>query len=150
MGVGLAFMFVPLATVAFAFMPRELTGDATGLFNLMRNLGGSFGIAAVTTILARQAQFHQARLVEHVTPYNPNVQQMLSKATAQLVAAGQSHVNAQKQVLGITYMNVVKQATLMSFIDCFRILGIAMIVLIPVVFIMRRPPRHHGPAPDMH
>jgi MFS transporter, DHA2 family, multidrug resistance protein len=150
MGVGLAFMFVPLSTVSFAFMPRELTGDATGLFNLLRNLGGSFGIATVTTILARQAQFHQYRLTEHITPYDLNVQQMMRKAIAQLIAAGQSSWNAQSEALGITYMNVVKQATLMAFIDCFWLLGVAMIVLIPVVFIMRRPPRHTGPAPAAH
>jgi DHA2 family multidrug resistance protein len=150
MGIGLAFMFVPLSTVAFGFMPRELTGDATGIFNLLRNLGGSFGIAAVTTILARQAQFHQARLVENITSYNPVVQQAMSRMIKQLVSVGQSAVNAQMEALGITYMNVVKQATTMAFVDCFWLLGVAMIILIPLVFIMRRPPRHEGPPAAAH
>ncbi len=147
MGVGLAFLFVPLATVTFAFTPREQTGNATGLFNLMRNLGGSVGIAFVTTMLAQRAQFHQVRLVENVSTYNPVYQDMVQRAIRQLTSLGQSTFAAQKQVLGITYARILRQAMTMSFIDCFWVLGVIMILLVPVVFIMRRPPRHAGPGP---
>ena len=71
MGIGTAFLFVPIATATVAFMPIQKIGAATGLFNLMRNIGGSFGIALVTTLLARRAQFHQARLVENISAYDP-------------------------------------------------------------------------------
>ncbi|MDO8588430.1 MAG: DHA2 family efflux MFS transporter permease subunit [Armatimonadota bacterium] len=145
MGMGLAFLFVPIATATFAFTPREQMGTSTGLFNLMRNVGGSFGIAGVTTMLARRAQFHQSRLGEHITGYNPFVQEAMRKSVAALVAHGQSYWLAQKQALGLAYFGVLRQAALMSFVDCFRLLGVIMLVLIPVVFIMRRPPRH-GPA----
>jgi len=146
MGVGLAFLFVPLATVGFAFMPREKTGMATGIFNLMRNVGGSFGIAAVTTTLARRSQFHQVRLVGTVTPYNPVFQEWLRTAAATFSAHGQPPFLAQKAATGLAYASVLQQATTMSFIDTFWLLGIAMLALIPLVFIMRRAPRTGGPV----
>jgi len=149
MGIGLAFLFVPITTAAFAFTPLEKTGAATGIFNLMRNIGGSFGIAMVTTVLARRAQFHQYRLVEHVTPYDFNAQQALQGAVAKLVQLGQGAYDSQMKSVGIIYQSVLKQATLLSFIDCFWLLGVAMIVLVPVVFLMKKPPRH-APAAGGH
>lgn len=150
MGIGLAFLFVPIATAAFAFVPRDRTGSATGIFNLMRNLGGSFGIAIITTLLAQRAQFHQARLVENVTPYNPIYQDAIRRAIEGLTSAGQSAWLAQRQAIGIMYSQVLRQAMAMSFIDCFWLMGVVMLALIPVVFIMRRPPRHAGPGPAAH
>jgi len=146
MGIGLAFLFVPIATVTMAFMPATKIGTATGIFNLMRNIGGSFGIALVTTMLARRGQFHQSRLVEHVSGYDPLFQEMARKAVARLAAAGQPLWLAQKQALGVAYRQTIRQASALSFIDAFWLLGVAMLVLIPVVFIMRRPPRHAAPA----
>jgi MFS transporter, DHA2 family, multidrug resistance protein len=150
MGVGLAFLFVPLATVTFAFIPRDQMGTATGLFNLMRNVGGSFGIAGVTTLLARRSQFHYLRLSEHITGYNPGYQFGIGRLVSGLVYAGQSYWLAQKEAVGILYSQVLRQATAMSFVDCFWFLGVIMFVLIPVVFIMRRPPTHHGPPEGAH
>jgi len=145
MGVGLAFLFVPLSAVTFAYIAREQMGNGTGLFNLMRNIGGSFGIAGVTTLLARRAQFHQARLVEHITPYNPVFQEGYKRAVGGLVYGGQSYWMAQKEALGIVYGRVLRQAMMMSFVDCFWLLGVVMLLMVPIVLIMRRPPRHHGP-----
>jgi MFS transporter, DHA2 family, multidrug resistance protein len=145
MGVGLAFLFVPLSAVTFGFISREEMGNGTGLFNLMRNIGGSIGIAGVTTLLARRAQFHQSRLVEHITPYNPAFQEGYKRAVAGLMYAGQSYWAAQKEALGFIYGRVLRQALMMSFIDCFWFLGVVMALMIPFVLIMRRPPTHHGP-----
>jgi DHA2 family multidrug resistance protein len=150
MGVGLAFLFVPLATVMVSFMPRPQIGSATGIFNLMRNIGGSVGIALVTTTLARREQFHQARLVEHVSPYTLHFQQMSHATIAKLVAAGQPLLLAQKQAVGLAYASVLRQAATLSFVDCFWLLGVGTLVVIPTVFIMRRPPRTAGPAPGAH
>lgn len=142
MGVGLAFLFVPLATVTFAYMSQEKTGTGTGIFNLLRNIGGSFGIAGVNTLLARREQFHQSQLVANISPYNLNFQQWFQSTVAKLVASGQSYIVAQKQALGIAYQIVQQQATMLSFVDAFWLLGMVMILLVPLVFIMRRPPRH--------
>lgn len=149
-GIGLAFLFVPLATASFAFMPREKTGAATGLFNLMRNMGGSVGIAGVTTMLATRAQFHQARLVENVTQYNPAAVEWLKATTGKLMALGQPPLAAQQQAVGIAYQNVLRQSMTMSFVDTFWLLAVIMVVLIPFVLIMRRPPRHTEPGPAAH
>jgi DHA2 family multidrug resistance protein len=150
MGVGLAFLFVPLATVIVSFMPREKIGAATGVFNLMRNIGGSFGIAGVTTVLARRAQFHQARLIPHVSPFDADYQHILREGVGKLVATGEPLWLAQKQAVGIAYAQVLRQATTMAFIDCFWLLGVAIIVIMPLVLIMRRPPGSAGPVPGAH
>jgi len=150
MGVGLAFLFVPIATVTVSFMRPEQIGTATGIFNLMRNIGGSFGIAMVTTVLARRAQFHQARLVEHISPYDPRFQALARAAIARFVADGQSLYTAQKQALGLAYATVLRQAMAMSFIDCFWLLGVVMIAIMPLVFIMRRQPKTGAAAPGAH
>lgn len=142
LGVGLAFLFVPLSTVTFAFISRERTGTATGLFNLLRNIGGSFGIAAVNTLLARREQFHQVRLVGDISAYNPVYRDWFQSTAAGLIGSGYNNMTAQKQAFGIAYAQVIQQASTMSFIDVFWLMGVVMIVLIPFVFIMRRAPRH--------
>jgi DHA2 family multidrug resistance protein len=150
MGIGLAFLFVPLATVIVSFMPREKIGAATGVFNLMRNIGGSFGIAGVTTLLARRSQFHQIRLIPHVSLYDPSYQHMSRESIGKLVAFGEPLWLAQKQAVGFAYAQVLRQATTMAFVDCFWLLGVAIIVIMPMVLLMRRPPRTAGPAPGTH
>jgi len=142
LGIGLAFLFVPLSTVAFAFLSPERIGNATGLFNLMRNIGGSVGIAAAETILAKRAQFHQARLVENISPYSQSYMDWQQSTIAKLMAAGQSQMAAQAKAVGIAYQTVIKQATLMSFVDAFWLAGVLMVALIPVALILRRPARH--------
>jgi len=144
MGVGLAFLFVPLATVMAAFMPREKIGAATGIFNLMRNIGGSVGIALMTTLLEQRTQFHQARLVEHINPFDPSYQQAYQGATNYMLSRGFPLTDAQHRALGLLYSGVQRQAALLSFLDCFWLLGVAVLVSIALVFIMRRPPRTAG------
>ena len=147
MGIGLAFLFVPLATVMASFLPKEKIGTATGIFNLMRNLGGSVGIALVTTLLAKRSQFHQERLIEHLNPFDPAYQQAFQAAVNQLMAQGVPSDTAQQQALGIIYGQVQRQATLLAFVDCFWVLGVAMIISVALVFIMRRPPSHARTTP---
>jgi MFS transporter, DHA2 family, multidrug resistance protein len=149
-GIGLGFLFVPLATVMASYMPREKMGSATGLFNLMRNIGGSVGIALMTTMLARREQFHQARMVENLTPYQPVYREAYQQIVSHLVASGQSLLSARKEALFVIYSKMQVQASLLSFLDCFWLMAVAIITVMPLVFIMRRPPRHHGPPPGAH
>ena len=136
-GLALGFLFVPLTTVAMGTLRPEQIGNATGIYNLMRNLGGSFGISAVTTLLARKAQVHQAMLAAHVTPYDPATQGWLARVTAAL-ALKVGPVAAAQQALGLLYATVVKQATLLAFVDTFRLLGFLCLVCIPSVFLLRK------------
>ncbi len=96
---GLAFLFVPINTAAYAFVPRNKNNAASGLINLARNVGGSLGISLVTTILARRAQFHQSRLTEQVTLLNPRFNQALTSASH--VFGPPQHARRQRPIRAI-------------------------------------------------
>lgn len=130
---GLAFLFVPINTVAYAFVPRNKNNAASGLINLARNVGGSFGISLVTTALDRRAQFHQARLTENATSFSPLFRQAVNSATH--VFGPSPSGNSPYALLMRT---LEQQANTLSYIDCFWMLGIAFGVLTPLVFLMKR------------
>lgn len=149
-GVGLAFLFVPLNTLAFYFVPREKMSSAAGLINLARNIGGSVGIAIVTTLVARLAQVHQTVLVGHLTPYDPAYTTMLQRATQGLINAGSAPLQAAAQAQGLLYGQLVRQSTMLAFVDAFRWLGFAFIALIPLLFFLKTAKPHRSPAPVAH
>jgi DHA2 family multidrug resistance protein len=142
---GLAFLFVPISTVAFMRIPRERMNYATGLYNLARNIGGSSGIAATTTILARRAQYHQSVLVSHMTPYDSPYREAVGKAAMALQAGGSSPADAAAQANGLMYGTVLKQAGMLAFADAFWIMGILFLVIIPLMFLIRKTPPARGP-----
>src|SRR5689334_8069943 len=92
--LGMAFLFVPISTAAFARIPKDRTNYAAGLFNLARNIGGSSGIATVTTLLARRSQYHQSVLAAHVTPYDAPYREMVAGTTAMIQSHGASAPDA--------------------------------------------------------
>src|SRR4029078_262862 len=122
-GFALGFVFVPLTVIATGTLSNEQIGNATGIYNLMRNVGGSFGIAMVTTMLARGAQAHQAAMVSHLTPYDPVFQQRVSEMAANFATHGNA-VTATQQAYGAVYQALVRQATLLAYIDNFRFLAL--------------------------
>ncbi len=143
--LGMAFLFVPISTVAFAYIPKARTNYATGLFNLARNIGGSVGIAMVTTLLARRAQFHQHRLVDHLTPLDPAYRQSLTGAAQLLVGRGASPPDAAAQAHGLIYGTMLRQAGMQSFLDAFWIMGVLFLAVLPLVFLMRKTRPPSGP-----
>ena len=88
LGIGMGFLFIPLTTMTMSSIRKEEMGNATAIFNLLRNLGGSFGVAFITTQLARRAQFHQVHLVEHLTPFDRNFQDVLPEISRWLQSRG--------------------------------------------------------------
>jgi MFS transporter, DHA2 family, multidrug resistance protein len=138
---GLAFLFVPINTAAYAYLPREKNNAASGLINLARNIGGSVGISFVTTLLARRAQFHQAVLVGHLTPQSPQYLANLQSMTQTLANAGSSVVDASERAYGLLYSTLSRQADVLSYIDNFWVLAVACLVMVPLVFLMKRPPK---------
>jgi MFS transporter, DHA2 family, multidrug resistance protein len=136
-GAGLAFLWVPINTVAYSYLPQEKNNAASGLINLARNVGASMGTSYVTTMLDRRAQFHQYRLASHLDPANPQVQRMLEGASAALKARGGSQ--AMQQSYALLQFNVQRQATMLSYIDNFHILAIVSLCLIPMVFLIKKP-----------
>ena len=147
---GLAFLFVPISVVAFRFIPRERTNYATGLFNLARNIGGSSGIATVTTLLARRSQFHQQVLTAHVTPYDAPYQAALTNSTALLHAQGSSLPDAAKQAHGLIYGTMVRQSSMLAFSDAFWVMAVLFVVIVPLMFMMRKSAPARAEIPAVH
>jgi len=135
---GMAFLFVPINTAAYAFLPRDKNNAASGLMNLARNIGGSVGISVVTTLLDRRGQFHQTFLSSHLSASNPELQSRL-KALGLLV---QSHGGGPPGSSSVPYAiiqgAVARQAAMLSYIDCFRFLAFAILAMVPMVFLMKK------------
>jgi MFS transporter, DHA2 family, multidrug resistance protein len=147
-GFALGFVFVPLTVMATGTLSNEQIGNATGIYNLMRNVGGSFGIAAVTTMLARGAQAHQATMVAHLTPYDPVFRERLSEMIANFGAHG-SIVTATQQAYGAIYQTLVRQAMLLAYIDNFRLLALLCLICMPAGFLFKKVRARAGATP-MH
>jgi DHA2 family multidrug resistance protein len=130
---GLAFLFVPINTAAYAFVPPNKNNAASGLINLARNIGGSVGISAVTTLLARRAQFHQLRLTENANPLNPNFNQAVDSVT-RVFGPGRGGNGPYALLMRV----LQRQANTLSYIDCFWVMGLAFAALVPLVFFMKR------------
>jgi DHA2 family multidrug resistance protein len=143
---GFAFLFVPINTMAFYFIPKEKVNNATGLINLARNIGGSVGIALVTTLLARRAQFHQTVLVSHLTPLDSTYRAAESGASQLLMQHGANAPQALSQAQGLIYGNLIRQATMLAFLDAFWLLGLTFMALIPLMFLMKKSPPHKAPT----
>ena len=136
--IGLAFLFVPINTAAYGFIPKGKNNAASGLINLSRNIGGSVGISFVTTMLARRAQVHQSNLVEHVNAGNGTFQALIDAATHLLIGRGSSAHEAALQAHALVAARVDQQATMLAYIDNFRMLSAIVLTMIPFVFLMKR------------
>jgi DHA2 family multidrug resistance protein len=128
-GFASGFIFVPLTTMAMGTLRKREMGNATGIYNLMRNIGGSVGIAVVTTLLARGAQTHQSILVSHLSMANPAFQQKLNTL--------QQGVTTQ-QAYGLIYTELIRQSTLLAYMDIFRLLAGLAFAAIPLILIFQR------------
>jgi DHA2 family multidrug resistance protein len=142
--LGMAFLFVPINTSAFSSVPREKLGYATGLMNLFRNIGGSAGIAMVTTILARREQFHQQVLVSHLTPLDGAYADTLRSATAAIAARGASTADAAGQAYGVVYGMVQHHAAMLAVADTFWLLALIFLAMIPLALMLRPTPAPQG------
>jgi DHA2 family multidrug resistance protein len=136
-GFGMGFIFVPLMTLAVGTLRNEQMGNATGLFNLVRNVGGSIGISATTTYLVRSAQRHQNLLAAHLTPYDPAYQQRvagLQAAFTQVSGAAQARQLAHAGIYGI----LLQQSSVLAFVDTYRWMAVAVVACIPGALLMRK------------
>jgi DHA2 family multidrug resistance protein len=148
-GAGMALLFVPLTTVAMDPIPRERMGYATSLFNLMRNIGGSIGIAMTGTMLARHNQAITSTLGTNVTAYDPATRQLFAQLRAGFMASGADAVTATNRTYAALFGMVQRQAAMVSFVGIFQFLGILFLALIPLVILMKRP-RSGAPAAVGH
>jgi DHA2 family multidrug resistance protein len=143
---GLAFLFVPINTAAYTGIPPGKTNNVSALMNLSRNLGGSFGIAILSTILARRTQFHINTFGYHTTDYNANLTTWLARTTQYLQSQGANAFDAASQAKGVLWGQVVKQSTMLAFLDAYHVLMILIIVAIPLVFLLKKNKPGGGPG----
>jgi MFS transporter, DHA2 family, multidrug resistance protein len=136
-GIAISFIFVPLTTSTMSQLAQAQIGNASGLYNLMRNLGGSMGIAFVTTMLARGAQKHQALMVEHMTSTDPAFTQQLNAAQHAL-ARQTDPVTATSQAYSMLYSTLDAQAHLWAFVDNFHIFCLLSLASMPLVFLFKK------------
>lgn len=138
LGIGMGFTVIPLMTLAFSSIKKEEMGNATAIFNLLRNLGGSFGVAFISTMIVRRAQFHQVHLVEHLTPFDTSYQLASSQATQFLGQKGFDVSTSQHGGLATIYGQLLKQASMLSFNDAFYLLSVLMICTLPLLLLIKR------------
>lgn len=148
-GASLALLFVPLTTVTMDPIPVPEMGNATSLFNLLRNIGGSIGIAMSNTYLFRRQQVHTALLGQNVNPYNPLATNTIEGLRSALMAKGQDAVTALHQAYAAIFGMVQRQAAMLSFVETFRVMALIFLLLVPLVLLMKRP-THGGGAAPMH
>src|SRR5580658_2347036 len=135
---GMAFLFVPINTAAYAFLPRDKNNAASGLMNLARNMGGSVGISLVTTMLDRRGQVHLHDLSRNLSAANPTFRSMLQGAEQTMRAHGASAAFATQKAYALIEGTVQRQATMLAYIDDFRLLGFAILAMVPLVFLMKK------------
>jgi DHA2 family multidrug resistance protein len=136
MGFAIGIIFVPLTTIAMGTLPNEMIGTATGLYNLMRGMGGSIGIAVVTTLLARHAQLHQSLIVSHLTPYDPAFRESFHRLM-ELFSTQCDPVTAMRKAYLSIYNILVDQSTLLAFVDNLRLLGFFSLVGVPLALLFK-------------
>ena len=148
-GAALAMLFVPLTTATMDRISREEMGNATSMFNLMRNLGGSFGIATATTYLFRRQQYNTQLLGAHVTALNPQVRAMARGIQTSMIARGSDPTTALHRAYGAIWGMVQRQAAMVSFVDTFLVMSVVFLLMLPLLLVMKKP-RYQTKGGAMH
>jgi MFS transporter, DHA2 family, multidrug resistance protein len=147
-GASFSLLFIPLTTTTMDAIPNEGMGNAASIFNLMRNVGGSIGIAVTQTIMSRGRQLHTNILGSHISPYNTFAAERLRQLQSAFAAQGADSATAAQRSHGIMWGMVQQQAAILTFNDVFRLMAIIFLLLVPLVFIMRRPGSGRKQAPS--
>jgi MFS transporter, DHA2 family, multidrug resistance protein len=148
-GVGSGMVFVPLSTISMGTLRNEQIGNASGLFNLMRNVGGGIGISIVNTLVARHAQIHRAELVENLSPGNPAFQQTLETMRGAMARQAPPNV-ATERAYGLIQNTLDAQSFAFSYVDVFRYIALACFGCGLIVFFMQRVRAKKGAAAMAH
>ena len=148
-GVALSFLFIPLMALAMARIQPEKMGNATSIFNVMRNIGGSVGIAIMTTFLSRRTQMHQNHLVANVTAGDMQTLRLLRGMQANFYAHGADAVTATKKSLAAMYGLVQQHAAMLAFVEAFWLMGVVFLLMIPFLPLLQYTKRKQTePPPD--
>ena len=144
-GGGMSFMFGTMSAVVMRTVPVPLLTAASGLYTLVRRIGGNAGYALVANQVAHRTAFHRARLVEHLTPYDTATTQALDGLTGRLASSGLAPGVAEDSALKLLSGTVNRHATIMAYNDVFWIMGMLFVVSLPFLFLLGG--RRHRPVP---
>jgi DHA2 family multidrug resistance protein len=137
-GFAAGFIYVPMSTLTLATIRRDKLVNATAAYSMLRNVGGSIGIALVTTLLVRRSQYHQATLVSHIDLWDPQTQERIARWTSYFANLGSDQFTAQRRAVSMIYRETVTQAQLLAYTDDFWLLAM-MFAAVPLVLpLMRR------------
>jgi DHA2 family multidrug resistance protein len=139
-GLGMGFLFVPLATASMARIPAARMSAATGLFNLMRNVGGSIGVSVTQTLIARAEQMHHVELARFVNPYDPRYVALRDALAARFATAGLDLGAARRKALALVAAGIDRQAAILSYREAFLAIAAAFVLIVPLVLLMRPAP----------
>ncbi|MBF0537507.1 MAG: DHA2 family efflux MFS transporter permease subunit [Nitrospirae bacterium] len=138
LGIGTGLVFIPLTTMTMSGIRREDMGNATGMYNLLRNVGGSVGVAFVMTMVSRHSQTHQLQLTEHLSPFDRAYQMAAYHIASALKHQGYSDYVSKLTADGIIYGQAIKQAAVLAFNDAAYVIFVVMLCVLPLVFLMKR------------
>ena len=138
-GFGGGFVFVPLTTMTMGLLRKQEIGNAAGIYNLIRNIGGSVGIAALTAFLVRGSQTHQDYLGSNLGAGNPATSARIAGLSARFTVLGADPATAHREALGAIYGTLQQQAAVLAYADNFRLLGYLSLACIPLVLLLARP-----------
>jgi DHA2 family multidrug resistance protein len=136
--IGLAFLFVPITTIAYLGIAPNKNNQVSSIISLARNIGGSVGIAMVTTLVARRSQFHQDRIASHVTGYDHVFRNGVSALTSNMMQQGYSAADATHQAYGRIYGLLEQQSMALAYVDVIWVFAVAALCMVPLVLLMKK------------
>lgn len=137
-GIGLGLLFVPITTLSLSTLKGREIGEGAAFTGMMRQLGGSFGIAIITTLIARLNQVHRVNLISHLDSTNYAVQQRVIQLQQGLMSKGYSFNESLNKAYKILEFNVMKQSSVLTYIDIFNYLGLLFLFCIPFVLLIKK------------
>lgn len=148
-GVGMALLFVPLTTLAIQDLTGAEIGQGSGLNNMMRQLGGSFGIAALTTLIHVRQGFHRSNLLVNINEYNPAFTERFNAFVNNFMAKGYSYLDAKALAIKAIDGTVTKQSLLLTYSDAYWVAGLILLCSIPLLYLQKFKKNVEVPA-DLH
>lgn len=136
-GLGMGMLFIPITTLALSTLKGQQIGQGAAFTGMMRQLGGSFGIALITTFISRDMVMHRSNLVSNLNMHDPAVIQRVEGMKASFMAKGMSADVAMSSAYKMLDFSVMKQASVLSYMDVFLYIGLMFLVCIPFMFLVR-------------
>ena len=143
---GLAFLFVPISTIAYSTLPKELNGDAAALFTMFRNLAGSIGISAATALVTERTQVRTAHLVDNLNPFNQQYNQLVARQAHTMLSQGFSPGEVHQRAVGLVYRTLQTQASVLAYMDVFAMCAILAFCAVPLTLLFKTTKSVGAPA----